>query len=570
MKRSAHYLLQNFLLVTLTVSAFFLVTRATGLMQDDFWYQRQYVDRFDGEKFQNLSNFFNIHEDYITTWGQAFESCVNHYKFHDNGRMANNLRLLSNMIPEWSVDLLSALMLALLAGALLRLALPGRRFSPMGWGMTLLFIFLFPTWEHAMLCADFLMNYLWSGALVAAASVTIAHKPLRGGRLWMAFALCLFAGTMHEGFSVPALAGLAIWLLMHKGGSARRWMLWGAMAAGAAFVLFSPATFDRILFLNDAKHYEASARFVMVGHCLAEQSVGIVLCSLLWVWCFFRCRSRAMRFLVESFPLLAVIVVSITITVMTVAAERALWAAGLAFVILAVRLVFITLRRTVASYPLGWALTLAVCAWLGMLSTWQLQSTRNQEALVELYRSNPEARILYFDLVSAHSYPAISNDMITGAGIDVNELKSALGSVRGREITDSIAVLPERFRGIPLDSLPLVAGSAGLRGSYPFYYSERGRVDLGGSVIVDYGEPYSAPGSVPFSDNPLSRAAKRLRSFFSGYNSGQLAIWTTVIPVTDEMRRQGISDRDTVWFYCLSKLPPHARSREIKAINMAE
>lgn len=560
--------LEKLLLAALTGWCFFMLMRATGPMQDDFWYQRQYINRFDGDKEANYWNFRFIGEDYITTWGQALESCKNHYLYHDNARMANDIRLMANMVPEWVTDLLSALMLVVLTAGIIKLASRRISLSPMAWGGTLLLIFIYPTWEHAMLCTDFLMNYLWAMALLTAAALTVIAGP-RGWRLAAGTAFCFFAGTMHEGLTVPIVCGLVCGLIQHrKNASPRQWLLTAAMAAGAALIVFSPALLDRLHDDVVVRGQEFSVPRALAKGIILDWPALLLTTATVFLHAVRQGRRPTATLLRDSLPLLATAAVSYLITGFTLSAERALWPADIALAILTVRAISRSHRNSAILRPAGWALTLTVSGWLGMVATWQAMSTRNQQALIELAAGTTE-KILYFDLIDANSYPFIALDMITGAGIDVNELKSALGSVRGLEDGDKHVVLPERFRGMPLDSLPLVPGDARLRGTYPFFYSENGKLNShDSSIYVDYGAPYSLDGCSPFSFCFISQWMKYIRSMVSGIDPRLTEVQETPVAVTAEMRNRGISDRDTVWFYLFQKIPRHNLSRKINAINL--
>jgi len=560
--------LEKLLMIVLTGWCFFMVMRATGLMQDDFWYQRQYIDRFDGDPLANYWNFRFIHEDYITTWGQALESCGNHYLYHDNARMANNLRLMANMVPEWVTDLLSALMLVTLAAGIIKLTSRRISLTPMAWGGSLALIFLYPTWEHAMLCTDFLMNYLWAMALLTAAALAVIAGP-RGWKFAAAMAFCFFAGTMHEGMSVPVICGIACHLIQQRKKTVpRQWALTAAMAAGAAIIIFSPALLRRFNETMDNLGADHSVLKDLVKAIALDQPAMLLTGTALIIHAIRRGLRQTMTLMKDSLPLLTTIAVGFFITAYITAAYRALWPADMALAILTVRAVSRSFRSHMVLRPAGWALTLCICGWLGMLATWQQTSTRNQEALIEVAAASDE-KIIYFDLIDANRYPFIALDMITGAGIDFNELKSALGTVHSLEEADSSVVLPERFRGTPLDSLPLVPGDARLRGSYPFFYSENGKLNLdGNSLYIDYGAPYSLEGCSPFSYCILSQWMKNFRTFVSGIDPRLAEVYETPVAVTTEMRKRGLSDRDTVWFYILQKIPRHNLSRRINAINL--
>lgn len=567
MKR--HKIIQASLLLSATLTAwcFFMLMRATGPLCDDYWYQRQFVDCSDGNFSNNFHHFRNLGEDYITTWGQALNSCVNHYFYFDNARMANNFRLLSNMIPEWLTDLLSSLMLVILVWAIIRIA--GRRASAATWGTVLTLVFLYPSWAFPMTGCDFLMNYLWSSALLLL-SYHIITRDCRGTRFGAAVALCLLAGTMHEGLGAATLCGVACYLIQHRSNATRRqWTLAAAMAAGVAFVTFSPALAMRVT-TQSVLAQDSTFISMLIRNIIDNQPApALTLAVLVAVW-IKRGWTTLKSLLQEVLPLIIMIAASYAITAFANAQPRALTLANLAFVIISLRGIACaaTWSNRRAINALGWTVTLAVGGWLGMLATWQEFINISKEKLLEAV-AHTDSDLIYCDLSDSRQLPAIAMRMIGGLGSNnMNEIRNIIGSIRGMERAENSVVLPEKYRGIPFDHWPPVPGNAHLRGSLPLFYSEDGPLDFDDNFLVEFDKPGTDPMASPFSYSPIHQWVKDLRSAASGIDQGVTQAHFIKMPVTDEMKRQGLCNADTVWFYFFFDLPLHNVSRKINAINL--
>lgn len=564
MKKTKSNKLTRFILIALTAWCFYLLMHATGSLQDDFWYQREYVDISGGNHSENYNYFRSVNGDYITTWEQAINSCKNHYLYHDNARMANNIRLISNLAPDWVSDLLTSLMLVLLVGGLIKAARPSQSITPGLWGIALVLTFLYPWWQHPMLSMDFLMNYLWSAAFGVWAWIVIVNKPTKR-RLWYLIPFCLFAGTMHEGFSVPIIAGLGTYLIINrKDSTLPQWMLLGSMTLGAAFIIFSPALL-----------WEVSLRFQNSGHIksslfstLSKETLNLIIYALILI--ILRLRSETpvfIKYLKESFPLFVVFISALIICGVSSAEIRALWIGDLALAI-------ISLRAIIIAFPSlsdngvqigGWITTLAICCWFGMLSIWQGAASRNLQSLIDTARKSGD--VIYFDLLTNDNFPFLSFNMVGGTS-DVNEIQSALASISGLKRAKEKVVLPEKYRGIPFDSIPGMPGSAGLHGErFIYFYSGVKLSEKGELFNILYGDPGSNPDANKYSYSFLSKFLKRIRRRFSGIPDSYMDASAIPVAVTDEMRRSGICDKDTAWFYGFHFMPPHYNSCRIEAID---
>lgn len=567
MRKTALKYLTPILLMALTVWCFDLLMLATGPQQDDFWYSRNYPDAFNGDHELNFDYFRSISGEYLTTWKQAIESCKNHYLYHDNARMANNLMLISNLAPEWLVDFVSAIFLVLLVWGIIRAACPRQKITPLLWGASLLIVFLFPWWEHPMICADFMMNYLWSTTILIWAWIAITGNPHKR-QLWYLIPFCVFAGTMHEGLSASMIAGLFVYLILNRHESnGCRWILFGAVVFGPVFIIFSPALL-----------WEFSRRMAREHNLirLTLRILGIEYLNLtITAIALFVLRKRAgsfefRKFLKGCLPFFVIVLVNYAVCFFSVADPRALWVGDIALAVVTMR-AFIEISSglsTKTGMVCGWISTLTVCAWFGMLSVWQAAASRNLRDLIETAKNSGD--VIYFDLLSLDQFPFLNFNMICGI-TDINEITSALGSIDGLDKAMHKVVLPEKFRDIPFDSLPGVSGSARLRGeNLLYFYSPEFHSDRFAHFDITYGGVGSLPGANPYSHSRLSLIFKKIRSSVSRIPDTYLDATLIPIVVTDDMKRRGICESDTAWFYGFHFIPTHYVSCKVEAIDNVE
>ena len=82
---------------------------SSGLMGDDLWYSSVFEVRAEGDSIDSESAFALTLGRQVESFSDVWESIVNHYMYWNNGRLANAFMFLSNLIPEWVVDLFHTL-----------------------------------------------------------------------------------------------------------------------------------------------------------------------------------------------------------------------------------------------------------------------------------------------------------------------------------------------------------------------------------------------------------------------------------------------------------------------------
>ena len=177
----------------------------------------------------------------------VWDSCVYHW-LTDTGRFCNLLNVLFlGLYPKWVFSVLSGSFVWLSLMLMPRIV----RVRPGAWQSWLLlagFVFALP-WFDYMFTVVFAINYLWPSALVLAFLYCLFERRYLCSRGKFA-AWCLlafFAGWMHEGFSVPVIAGLcAAYLYERRMPGGREMMLAMAFVAGSVMIAVAPSFWLRV------------------------------------------------------------------------------------------------------------------------------------------------------------------------------------------------------------------------------------------------------------------------------------------------------------------------------------
>lgn len=175
---------------------------------------------------------------------------------HNNGRAANMIAPLV-LMSRWVAALLNAVVTAAFYLLTVRMALPrGRSVAAAATLLVAVIVFVFPWWDSMMLF-DVSLNYVWvTAGLLWWLSMFFGGKRLTAGGRWLLWSLGFVVGAGHEGASVPLCVALWLWLLMRRGGEARkrlrqlddarRTALW-CFTAGTVLCILSPGIWMRLL-----------------------------------------------------------------------------------------------------------------------------------------------------------------------------------------------------------------------------------------------------------------------------------------------------------------------------------
>lgn len=518
------------------VIVFFIMTDALGPYLDDFLYRIYFppTNRLDwlGSARHNQS---------IT---DAVESYLNHCNLWNNARLANLIAFLFAMMPEWVSDITSSLCLGIALACMLRLS-AGKEWtsSPLTVaGMVLTFFTLMPL-HNPMMCTVFLQNYVWTTAFILPFIALILRRThLRPKHMAALIIWGVIAGAMHEGFTVEWGCGLATWialdLLQRKKTDPRRMLLVGVYLVSSLYLLLSPSTNTRIDgFFGVPEHVFASIvygllyNFRYLPFLIVALTVAIVKSGL--------SRLLSDRIIV-TFTVAALI--GPFVSVLTQSPPGSAWPGAIGALIVIWRLAhpYIASLRNQTVYAIF--ITAACSAWLLSIASIQRRCTSAAERFAEKLTETSD-NIIYLDMPNDHDLPWWTDrkvlplvDHNISYTIFHNYYRGGSSKRTDDDIYIPVAVFPERFKGLPLDSLPAVKGTAQLRGVYPFYI---------GPIVCNDIYQYV---DVTFStESPI---AKNSTSPFTRlYNSLRYHNHPSTKHVITNVRKMAIADGDTIGLY---------------------
>lgn len=172
-----------------------------------------------------------------------------HWHF-DTGRLCN---LISppflTVVPKWLFGLLSGAMLLLMV-EMCRMICGISRDSFRALLLVAGIVLVLP-WFDCMFTAIFGLNYLWTSAVVFTTLYYIIKFDqgwrCHGWRLYGLMLLALPAGWLHEGFSVPVIAGFAAyWFVTGRRPPRRALSLMAFFCLGALLIVIAPAFHNRL------------------------------------------------------------------------------------------------------------------------------------------------------------------------------------------------------------------------------------------------------------------------------------------------------------------------------------
>lgn len=200
-------------------------------------------------------------DDYTYSFGTAgidlaadkaaviWHNCADHWQY-DTGRLANLLSpIFLGLLPKIAFSIISGLLIWLSVRLMCKLA-GAERGSLGSWVIALLTTFALP-WFDYMFSVMFAINYVWPSALTLLTVYWILDyapsqkrlSPLRMAGMCM---VAMLAGWMHEGFSVPVIAGFTVlWLLPGHRPDRRQLLLLVSFAIGALLIVIAPAFWAR-------------------------------------------------------------------------------------------------------------------------------------------------------------------------------------------------------------------------------------------------------------------------------------------------------------------------------------
>lgn len=230
--------------------------------------------------------FYSFHSASLTSpfdkAAAIWQNCRDRWHY-DTGRLCNLMApVFLGLLPKIVFSIISGFFIWMSVRLMCRLAGVGRG-SVGSWIIVFLVNFALPWFEY-MFTVIFALNYVWPSALsllfvywmLNFNAVVEKQSP---GRFVVMCGIALLTGWMHEGFSVPVIAGLtATWALTRHRPAKREFVLFLCFVVGFLLIVASPALWCR------AENMEPYFRFLSPGR---KIFYGIGCNSLFFGLCLF-------------------------------------------------------------------------------------------------------------------------------------------------------------------------------------------------------------------------------------------------------------------------------------------
>lgn len=260
--------------------------------------------------------FYSFHSASLTSpfdkAAAIWQNCQDRWHF-DTGRLCNLMApVFLGLFPKIVFSIISGLFIWMSVRLMCRLAGVGRG-SVGSWVIVFLLNFALPWFEY-MFTVIFALNYVWPSALsllfvywmLNYNAVVEKQSP---SRFVVMCGIALLTGWMHEGFSVPVIAGMvATWGLTKRRPEKRELILFFSYVAGFILIVISPALWYRTEHIEPYFTYFSTGKQILYG----------VGCNLLfYVFCgclVYESSKRKFRLMLkedrEFFALIVFIIVS--------------------------------------------------------------------------------------------------------------------------------------------------------------------------------------------------------------------------------------------------------------------
>lgn len=370
-----------YILIVIAIAGLALLYAVSPMQADDFWY------------LMTAATAWSPLEAMQRVWQES----VRHWSF-DTGRLANLICApFLTVVPKWAFAMLCAAALVIIVHYSRWLADASAR-SMRSFLLVAGIVFALP-WFDFMFSVVFALNYLWTSSLVLMALWYVFkadhHWHFSAARTVGGMLICLLAGWMHEGFSVPLLCGIVACFIVERRLPARRSQLFiGAFAVGALLIAVSPALHARVADgvygfgrFDGTKAVAVASLF----NCLYLVFVAVAAATL-----FRRPDRRAVARIVS---LLTATTVSTAMLYLFYTGPRMAWFGQLFSGIGILYCCSLYRFRLRHGWKALWTtlIIIGVAAHLGYAIVWQQRLTREFDAVRELYTVSADGRV-FFDV----------------------------------------------------------------------------------------------------------------------------------------------------------------------------
>lgn len=516
--------------------------------QDDHYF-RHIVPLVHDSHALNFSEFEKFESSKVCDVDDVAESIINHYKIF-NSRIADKFLIISNLFPRWLVDVLHALVYALMIISFLTLVSDDWWKAPLLTASVIVLSWLVLPWSRIYSSNAYFFNYVWSAAinlsLISLLRIRISSKTV----VVLLSLLSLFASMMHEGFALPIAVGFFVETLIdRKRRSVVSVVPRVCYCIGCIAFAVSPGLWHRL---------ENPWDSAMWSDYLYAFTVGAILMWLLLLSVVIKASRRGRAWLgkwsVDNAFYLTVILVSMLLSIVTSTFDRAWWMAYMFAMLLIINLItdskWFNRNLPGMSYAKGivWTIiTVSMIFFFYKIVLMQERMTEQAERCAEILESS-ESNFICESVDERCDLPIYMMNIPIGVKEDY-PFKEKCRLRKGGEPV----IYPSCYSDTPFDKLPKVEGRNNLRGLYPWYYSSSRLTKEQRVFNITFGDP-----DVGETDGNISLFFS-LRRWFNKLNgqSGRLErvyeLQEIPVIVSQEMQEDGICNSDTAWFYKFEK-----------------
>lgn len=530
---------------------------ASNDFQDDHYFRYIVPKPYDNHAL-NFAEFEKFDSPVLLTIDDAIESIINHYSIF-NARLADKLLILSALLPSWLVDMMHAFSYATMIIIFLSLVKSDWWRYPVLTTFVILLIWLILPWDRLYSSNAYFFNYLWSSTINLAFIFALSKTQQSCRNVCLLSALALMAAMMHEGFAVPIAVGFFVLMIrrcferkqirLSVKENFRLIIVISCYFIGVLLYAVCPGLWWRLENPWDSAAFSDYLYAFTIG--------AIPMWLVVFLMLIIRKQSGKeclKKLLVDNMFYVVVIIASMLLSLLTSTFDRAWWLAYL----FAILLIFRQLLQieVAAKFLSGFScykkisvvlITILMTMFYAKICHAQsvmtaeaekcrvmLNTSKSNFICIDTHsRNNMPRYMLNIPLGVKEDYPFKEYYRIKGAGLPI--------------------IYPEDYADLSFEEFPKVEGDNPLRGIYPWYYSPF-RLNRENRVFnVTFGDPDKGESDGNIN---LFFSLRRWIAKLSG-ETGRLQrvyeLHEIPVPISNEMRQNGVSVADTAWFYMFEK-----------------
>lgn len=506
---------------------------------DDYYYFFTYCDRPG-------IGFLTPSDQPITTFGQAIDSFNLHY-LGFNSRMANLFMYLSNILPTEIRDIICGVLIVTML-ALIIISACGKRglMSPLTVTSASTLMWIMLPWHDNLVSIDFQINYvlcvlpvLWFLYIYLYKISSVSRKLLIGTGF-----IAFFAGSMHEGMSIPALTATIAVYTFYPADRKRRLALMIPFIVGVA-VCLGPGTFRRLFYggeMNfDIAHYPQFVTRAISG---------------LWQWLmpigamFYLAARRgwntAAKLTAAEWPWMLMAIVNFVIGLLVLRMDRTLWMMDISLIVVTLKLLsgHNAMKQSV-KLTISVVLAALNLTFISGLCVEQNKYANDQQFSIDMI-TEKKCRAIYTNLPLEDNAPWWTLGIPHRYDGRDDIAQFTFSSAMDTSIETFYPILPAKLIGKSFEQWPEIAGDNPFRGEYPNLYCSD---SISAEISITVGEPLQ-------SMNPVNR----LITLVAGHPK---ATHVKLYPI---MLWDG--DSGKIYKYSIQALPRTIKSRRFISLDM--